>query len=166
MSNKQKYIEVIDGKIAQLRKAKEGILAIPESIFDDIVETVFSDLVKDIEKPITINKPLPNSNYAATTIITSDNGYGRNKQTVIEALLDFNRPVKKSELVRYFESKGYVDPTQVITNAIVALKNDGKIKGYKPNGVRFKGLLWTLKKWWENGELKPEYNKLPPSLEE
>lgn len=162
MSNKQKYIAVIDGKIAQLQKAKDGIVAIPDNVFDDIFETVFSDLIKEVEKPLSLTKndTVPPSIHKTTT---NNTDYGKNKRTLIAAIRHHNRPTQKSELVKYFEDNGYSNASRVVTNAIVQLQDGGKIIGSK-HGLKFKGLLWSLREWWEDGELKSEYAKFPETL--
>ena len=165
MSNKQKYISIIRAKIAELQKAEDAISGLSDKVFDDVFGTSITNMVNEVNKPL-IAVPFKSeiSNNATARLKATDNEYGKNKKTVVDALHSFQRPLKKSEIVDFFEQNGYIDPTQIVTNAIVALKADNKIKGYKPHGVKFRGLLWTLKKWWENGELKAEYDKLPPSL--
>lgn len=166
MSNKQKYIAVIDGKIAQLQKAKDGIVAIPDNVFDDIFETVFSDLIKEVEKPFSLSKnDTPPVHPIIKDNATSNNDYGKNKRTLIAAIRHHNRPTQKSELVKFFEENGYSNASRVVTNAIVQLQEGGKIIGHK-HGLKFKGLLWSLREWWENGELKSEYAKFPETLTE
>lgn len=168
MSNKQKYISVIRAKIAELQKAEDAISGLPDKVFDDIFGSSITNMVNDVNKPLIANSVTSQVKNTATAIRlkASDEEYGKNKKTVLNALKSFGRPLTKSELVNFFEQNGYTDPSQIVTNAIVALKDDNKIKGYKPHGLRFRGLLWTLKEWWDNGELKAEYNKLSPSLTE
>lgn len=161
MSNKQKYIQVIDGKITQLQKAKDGIIAIPDNVFDDIFETVFADLLKEVERPLILQEPIKYAPPPSSVVIPD--GHGKNKRTLIAALKSFNRPAQKSEIVKFFEDNGYTDATTIVTNSIVQLKDDGKIIGHK-HGLKFKGLLWSLREWWENGELKPEYAQFPEIL--
>jgi hypothetical protein len=158
MTKKEAYLKAISTKTTQLQALYGLVLTIPDSLFDELHQVAFP--VADNPIPVTITVPTePKAN--------SENDWGKNKRLVIEILKANNKPMLKSDIIIQYQNRtGIQDATNIITNALAALRDDLKVKGYKPDGLKFRGFLWTLVSWWKDDKtILREYAITKPLFE-
>lgn len=71
--------------------------------------------------------------------------------------------LKQDILIKFEDRIGKRDQLQTLTNAISGLTVDGIIKGYKPEGAKFRGNYWGLITWFEGDKIKMEHE--PPAYD-
>ena len=95
--------------------------------------------------------------------------YGISKKLLLTIFKENGKPLHKGEILEIFADragKSTKDVYNTVTNGLSTLNEDRYIIGYKPVGMKFKGKLWGLKEWFNNGQIKPEYNPFPEGINE
>ena len=142
MTKKEAFLNSISEQINILQQAYNYNKALPDYIFETLQDI---SLPASIERNITKEEPVK---------VNEESGsleYGENKRLVLKILNDKNKAMLKAEILKKFTEE-VVMPEKLalnaVTNALAALNRDHEVKGYKPAGLKFKGLFWTLENWW------------------
>lgn len=86
--------------------------------------------------------------------------YGATKKLLLDILRERGKSMQKIEISEEFaerSGKTVAELANSITNGLAGLKEEGLVRGYKPAGLKFKGLFWALSEWFEGDKIKLEH---------
>lgn len=156
MTKKESFLKSILDQISMLQKAYDYNNALPDYIFENL-------------QPIGLPSHISGSTDEPIKVKEEGGGleYGENKRLILKILAENGKAMLKSQIVHKFLDE-VVMPEKMalnaVTNALSSLTIDKEIKGYKPAGLKFKGLFWTLSEWWIT-DLKSDKERLPMQYE-
>lgn len=153
MNAKEHFLKKITDQIKILQDAYEYNSSLPASFFENMIFVADKSHLLDVSKPHTASTVRPDKYVDVSE-------YGANRRLIIEILRTEGVGMVKWNIASRFAEltgKKREEIDSMITNGISGLKQEGSIKGYKPEGLRFKGFFWTLSHWWVGDTLKKEH---------
>ena len=155
MTAKDTFLKKILVKIETYKAAYEYNKNLPDDFFEDLQSDATTTAIATVSNP-AYSSIIDHGSDSGQDIISE---YGKNKKTVLQILSTRKSPLLKTQIILDFERiTGQKQAIDIVTNALTALKSDGVVMGYKPNGLRFRGYYWGLVDWLdENGNMKPEH---------
>lgn len=116
-----------------------------------------------INESLKMAASLNNSTYSINDMRDSEetkSDYGRNRKLIMRILMDEKKAMLKWDITKRFSEivdKPIGDVTNVVTNALAGLTTDKAVRGYKPKGLKFKGLFWGLPSWFDGDNILPDF---------
>ena len=153
MNAKEQFLKRIKDQIKVLQDAYEYNSTLPDHFFDNMLFVANDKPSLDVAKAGTHSTVRPDKYVDVSE-------YGANRRLIIDILRTEGVGMVKWNIASRFAEltgKKQEEIDAMITNGISGLKQEGSIKGYKPEGLRFKGFFWTLSHWWDGDTLKKQH---------
>ncbi len=156
MSSRNETIKYIRAEAANLLLVADSLELLSDEMFDRLFPNGSHPAIIQSNESQYSKYVVPASASSETT--ESLEGWGDKKRIVLEIISEKERALLKNQIVEEFEYRTMTtDQENTVTNALTALRVDGKIEGGKVKGIKFRGKYWGLPEWFENEELKEQF---------
>ena len=168
MTAKEIFRSRLKEQIDVLTLQYESSRLLPDSLFENLEANPIS---KPVDMPsanvFKLYQPPPKTIPELPDGIVNISEYGVSKQLLLSIIRNNGKSIQKGDVIEIFaerSGKSTIEITNTVTNGLSSLKDEGLIIGYKPAGLKFKGLFWSLKEWWKDDKILQQYEPYSEKL--